>query len=101
MTRKLKTILFGAGGFITALILNFGFLQRILIPDPCYYHTNETTPIFDLFYNLPASEGYHPFPTAFNFFLTAAVGIALGLLLKTVIYERRRMAGLIDISREY
>jgi hypothetical protein len=99
MTRKLKMILFGTGGAITALIFNFGFLERILIPDPCYYHTNETTALFDMFYGLSASEGYHPFPTLFNFLFTLSIGIALGILLNKVIHERRRMAGLIDLSR--
>jgi hypothetical protein len=99
MTQKVKTVLFGAGGAITALIFNLGFLQKMIIPDPCYYHTNETNPIFNVFYNLPASEGYHPFPTAFNILLTILIGIGMGMMLHKVIYERRRIAGLIDVSR--
>ena len=84
---------------MAALVFNLAFVQRIIIPDPCHYHTNDTNPVFDIFYNLPASEGYHPFPTAFNILVTILIGIALGIVLHKVIYERRRIAGLIDVSR--
>lgn len=65
-------------GIVLAFILNFVILDRILIPDPCYYHTHDTNIIFDIFYDLPASEGFHPFPTKFNFIFTAIIGALIG-----------------------
>ncbi len=66
-------------GMVLALILNFFFLERILIPDPCYYHSHDSNKIFDIFYSLPASEGGHPFPTNFNFIITLTMGAIFGL----------------------
>ena len=101
MKARLKTVLFAAGGAITALILNFVFIERLLIPDPCYYHTNDTNSVFDLFYTISAAEGYHPSPTLFNFLLTVGIGIVLGLLLDRAVEKRLRYSGLIDVSRRY
>jgi hypothetical protein len=80
-----KRILFITGiivvGSILACLLNFFVLQNILIPDPCYYHDHETNKVFDLFYTLSAGEGYHPFPTPFNFLFTLFVGGVSGFML--------------------
>ena len=70
--------LFAITGVILALLLNLFVIENILIPDPCYYHTHDTNKIFDVFYKLTAEEGYHPFPTKFNFIFTASIGALLG-----------------------
>lgn len=67
-------------GVVFATLFNFFFLDKILIPDPCYYHSHETSIVFDVFYDLPSSEGYHPFPTIINFILTFIIGAIMGLI---------------------
>ncbi|HRE75560.1 MAG TPA: hypothetical protein PK637_10535 [Flavobacteriales bacterium] len=68
-------------GIIFAFVFNYGIIEKILIPNPCYYHTHETNKVFDLFYGLHASEGFHPFPTLLNFTITGALGAVLGAAL--------------------
>jgi hypothetical protein len=74
-----QTFILAITGAVIAFILNFFVLQNIIIPDPCYYHKHDTTRLFDLFYDLPAFEGNHPFPTEFNFILTLVVGAITGI----------------------
>ncbi len=69
----------GLSGMIIVFFLNYGLLEYIIIPDPCYYHGEETTKLFDLFYKFTSDEGYHPSPTTFNYILTIALGIASGI----------------------
>lgn len=75
-------------GMILAFVLNIFFLDRILIPDPCYYHGRETNKIFDIFYNLHASNGGHPFPTNFNFVFTLTIGAIVGLAFSIYMLKR-------------
>lgn len=79
--RVVLIILSSLAGIIFAFVFNYGLFEKILIPDPCYYHTHETNKVFDLFYGLPASEGFHPFPTLLNFTITGALGAVLGAAL--------------------
>jgi hypothetical protein len=72
-------ILSALGGTILAFVFNFLILENILIPDPCYYHTHDTNKVFDIFYKVTAGEGFHPFPTKFNFIITATIGAICGL----------------------
>jgi ABC-type antimicrobial peptide transport system permease subunit len=67
-------------GIVLAFVFNFLILEKILIPDPCYYHTHDANKVFDLFYELTSAEGYHPFPTKFNFIFTAIIGAVFGLM---------------------
>ena len=66
-------------GMITMALLNFSILDTIIIPDPCAYHGEKMSSIFNLFYKMESGDGYHPFPTTFNFTLTAIAGITIGL----------------------
>lgn len=75
-----KRIIFLLIGAFLSLPLNYFFLEIFLIPDPCYYHTHETTSLFDLFYSLTSDNGYHPFPTMLNFVVTICVGMISGEL---------------------
>lgn len=72
-------ILSALGGIVLAFVFNFLILDKILIPDPCYYHTHDTNKVFDIFYELTSDDGYHPFPTKFNFIFTATIGAIFGL----------------------
>lgn len=78
-------------GSILALAFNIFVVERILIPDPCYYHSHETNIIFDVFYDLSPDEGYHPFPTMFNFIFTMILGSVAGFIiaLKTINYYKK------------
>ena len=66
---------------VVMYILNFFILEKIIIPDPCYYHSHDTNKVFDLFYELTAKEGYHPTPTRLNVILTLITGGLAGLIL--------------------
>jgi len=68
--RILKITGFVILGLVVMYVLNFFVLERIIIPDPCYYHSHDTNKVFDLFYELTAKEGYHPTPTRLNLILT-------------------------------
>jgi len=77
--RILKLIGFTALGTITFFVFNFLVLERITIPDPCYYQSHDTTKFFDLFYEMKAGEGYHPTATYLNLILTLTLGSITGL----------------------
>jgi hypothetical protein len=81
-------ILSAFAGAVLAFLFNFLILDKILIPDPCYYHSHDTNKVFDIFYELTSGEGYHPFPTKFNFIFTASFGAIFGLTLS--IYKLRK-----------
>ena len=67
-------------GLVTTFVLGF-MIEGIIIPDPCEYHSKETTWLFDLFYKMISDEGYHPSPTTFNYVVTISLGIALGIFI--------------------
>ena len=71
-------ILFMILGAIAILFLNYSFIEQILIPDPCYYHSRETSFLFRLFYDTPAFNGGHPFPSLVNIIFTIAIGLLIG-----------------------
>lgn len=83
-------------GIFLAVIFNFIVLENILIPDPCYYHSHDTNMLFDLFYELTASEGYHPFPTRFNFILTICIGALAGFTLSKRLIRKRSLKRIRD-----
>lgn len=75
----------GLAGAVVLFFLNYGLFEGILIPDPCYYHTQDSTWMFQLFYTLDSCDGGHPFPTILNLVLTLCIGFFIGwLALKTV-----------------
>ncbi len=78
-------------GTVLAFVFNFFILDKILIPDPCYYHSHDTNKVFDIFYELTSGDGYHPFPTKFNFIFTATIGAIFGLTFS--IYKLRKRDG--------
>lgn len=90
LKQKIMITTSALAGIIIALLLNFFITEYILIPDPCYYHTHDTTPLFDIFFDLTSSNGYHPFPSLFNFILTIVVGALLGVKISISILKRKR-----------
>ena len=69
---------FGFLGAVTAYFLNLGVLDKILIPDPCYYHSHDTNLLIELFYKMTATEGFHPTPSNLNLLITYNIGAGLG-----------------------
>lgn len=80
--RNIVTVGFIIIGVLTFLVLNFIILDKLLIPDPCYYHNRETGFLFNLFYDTPSFNGGHPMPTNFNIILTIIIGGLFGHRLK-------------------
>ena len=72
----ISCLLFGMAGI---WFLNYAILDPILIPDPCAYHGEEISDLFDLFYSMNSWNGDHPFPTQLNFIFTLALGCITGL----------------------
>ncbi len=60
---------------IGTLIFNMTIIDSLLIPDPCFYHTNEMNPLLSLFYS---SSGYHPEPNIFNIVFILIIGGVIG-----------------------
>lgn len=67
-------------GLLVSFVFHF-LAENITIPDPCAYHSRQTTKSFDLFYKMTSDEGYHPSPTRFNYVLTIALGLVLGVFI--------------------
>lgn len=86
--QKALLILCALCGSVVAFMFNFLILYKIFIPDPCYYHLHEPGLLFNIFYTLPSWEGYHPFPSLFNFILTLTLGAGFGVAFSKVICKR-------------
>jgi hypothetical protein len=85
-----RTTTFLLAGIAAAFILNFIILENILIPDPCEFHGEETSFLFNLFYDTPGFNGGHPWPTNFYIILTIIMGGLLGYV--TAKFVKRRSA---------
>lgn len=70
------------------LSFNFYILEDWIIPDPCYYHGRSNW-FFDLFYDKPAFNGGHPWPSKFNYILTFIVGVLIGYKSWNLLFERK------------
>jgi hypothetical protein len=66
-------------GVIISYILFF-ILGGILIPDECYYHSNDPNWFINLMYDFPGWNGFHPYPSNFQFGLILLLGIYLAYL---------------------
>ncbi len=86
--KKVSLILFCLLGMFGMAFTNFIVLDRILIPDPCKYHTASTTMLFDLFYVIKSAEGFHPAPSLFNYLFTIGVGIFIGYWVFKLFYQK-------------
>lgn len=75
---RTPAIIFVMLGIASAFIFNFIILEKILIPDPCEYHVGEKSFLFNLFYDTPAFNGGHPWPSTFYIIFTIIIGGLLG-----------------------
>ncbi len=84
-------------GVMATFTLNYLYLDPLLIPDPCLYHNADKRGVLiKIFYCFPGWEGYHPFPSNFNFILTAALGAYAGF--KLAKYSLRKVRYRIKIT---
>jgi hypothetical protein len=64
-SKTLKWILILTCGIGTVLT-SFTLLYDLLIPDICYYHTNEMNSFMNLFYSVGGADNGHPSPIFLN-----------------------------------
>lgn len=80
-TSKFIKALFLVAGIVVLVLFNYFLLEDLIIPDPCAYHGENTSFIFNLFYDTSSSAANgHPIPTVINFAVTVFVGYHLGKL---------------------
>lgn len=79
-SNTLKWIFIGLSGIIMFL-LSFTIIYNLLIPDPCYYHTNEMNSFMSLFYSAGPADNGHPSPNFTNFLVSFVLGGILGYAL--------------------
>jgi hypothetical protein len=63
-------------GIIISYILSF-FIEGIVIPDECYYESHDSNWLIELLYDFPSWNGYHPYPSTFQFVLIFLTGIGI------------------------
>ena len=78
MSNKLIKTLSLSLGVTGAFFLNYFFIEKFIIPDPCYYHSLDAGILFNLFYDTPSVNGGHPFPSVINLIFTVALGLLIG-----------------------
>ena len=76
-SKTLKWIFISVGGIIMFLI-SFTIIYNLLIPDLCYYHTNEMNSFMNLFYSAGGASNGHPEPNILNFITSILIGGILG-----------------------
>jgi len=83
VSRLISYIVAIISGAVLMVIVDVGFIERLLIPDPCYYHSHDASWLFDLFYKRDAVDGGHPSATIFHLLVVAIIGgVAAWLKLK-------------------
>lgn len=75
----LKSVIIGG---IVVLLINVFLVERVIIPDICYYHSHDPNFFIETFYDFPSSEGSHPVPSIFNLSLSFITGGTLGFFFK-------------------
>jgi len=76
-SKILKWTFISVGGIIEFLI-SFTIIYELLIPDICYYHTNEMNSFMNLFYSAGGAGNGHPEPNKLNFIISIIIGGILG-----------------------
>jgi hypothetical protein len=76
-SKTLKWILIGLGG-VMMFLLSFTIIYDLLIPDPCYYHTNKMNSFMSLLYSAGPADNGHPVPNFTNFIVSFCIGGILG-----------------------
>jgi hypothetical protein len=78
-TSKFIKALFLVAGIVLLVLFNYFLLEDLIIQDPCAYHGENPSFIFNLFYDTSSSAANgHPIPTVINFAGTVFIGYFLG-----------------------
>lgn len=69
-------------GIIFSFIINLLIIDKLVIGDPCRFHNKdiETGKVFDFFYVMNSSTGFHPEPSINYFMLLLIAGIVIGIV---------------------
>jgi hypothetical protein len=74
---------------ICSLVLNFTIIDKMVMPDPCYYHTHEMNIVLGLFYCSSSASGGHPEINLFNVLFTLFVGGFIGYTFFSFLEKKR------------
>lgn len=88
-SKTLKWSFISIGG-IGMLLISFTFIYDLLIPDICYYHTNEMNSLMKLFYSTKASDNGHLSPNLFNFTFSLFTGGMLGFVSYKILTKKEK-----------
>jgi len=95
-SNKLSKIVFSffiaLGGLLIAFIINYKILDKIIVTDICETDTSNLSHgyIFNLFYEISSSTGYHPEPSYFNFGFTVFLGLLVGSVIAHKLFWKNR-----------
>ena len=79
-SKTLKWIYITVSGIITFLI-SYTLIYDLIIPDICYYHTNEMNSFMNLFYSAGGADNGHPSPNLLNLIISLIIGGILGYVI--------------------
>jgi len=65
-------------GGVLVFIVGQTFIFDLIIPDPCFYHTNETNFLIELFFDLNPGNNSHPEPNILYIIFSLVIGSILG-----------------------
>ena len=88
-SKTLKWTFISVGGIIVFLI-SFTIIYELLIPDICYYHTNEMNPFMNLFYSAGGGSNGHPEPNFLNFLVSIFVGGFIGYKVFKLVMKKNK-----------
>ena len=75
-------------GMALTFLLNYFYIEKLIITDECYYHGHTPNILIQLFYSFEASNGDHPFPSIFNVLFTLILGGYFGYKLSKYLHIR-------------
>ena len=76
-SKTIKWVFITVGG-ISMCLISFTLIYDLLIPDICYYHTNEMNSFMNLFYSAGGADNGHPSPNLLNLIVSLIIGGILG-----------------------
>lgn len=89
--QRLLPILIGITTAVIAVLIG-NAVYAFVVEDPCAYHNGvvETSWLFDLYFPMTSTNGFHPEPGLVFYLTTLAAGIGLGVLSFRMLKRRRK-----------
>ncbi len=88
---KISKWMFISIGAIITFLVSFTIIYDLLIPDACYYHTNEMNSFMSLFFSVGGADNGHPSPNLANFLVSLSIGGSLGFMVYKISRNRRKI----------